>query len=97
MTEETILTCVYCGHEYPAGTPASGADVQELTDHIKVCQQHPLRQAEKKISKLRAALIGMVGESEESELLNMKCAISNTAPCEETFALIDAIDALLET
>lgn len=41
----TILTCVYCGHEYPADTPASGAPI--LTAHIKVCTKHPMRAAEK--------------------------------------------------
>ena len=33
-----VLTCVYCGQEYPAGTPASGADNEVLTNHIKICE-----------------------------------------------------------
>ena len=36
-----ILTCVYCGQEYPQGTPAWGNQV--LTDHYKVCVKHPMR------------------------------------------------------
>ena len=52
---KNVLTCVYCGMEYPAGTPASGSDVEALTKHIKVCERHPLREAEEKIIKLRTA------------------------------------------
>ena len=50
------LTCVYCGMAYPEGTPPYGSQV--LTDHIKVCEKHPLRAAEATIAKLRAALAG---------------------------------------
>lgn len=46
-----VLTCVYCGHEYPQDTPAAGSEV--LTEHIKVCPKHPLRQAEATIARLR--------------------------------------------
>ena len=44
-----ILTCVYCGHEYPQETPASGHQV--LTEHIKVCEKHPMRQLEQDLAK----------------------------------------------
>ncbi len=37
----TTLTCIYCGHAYPPGTPSHGAQV--LTDHIRVCEKHPMR------------------------------------------------------
>ena len=37
------LTCVYCGMAYPEGTPPHGARI--LTEHIKVCEKHPMRQA----------------------------------------------------
>lgn len=49
--ESRVLTCVYCGHEYPQGTPAAGSKV--LTDHIKICEKHPLRAAEAENAKLR--------------------------------------------
>lgn len=49
-----ILTCVYCGVEYPQDTPAAGSDV--LTAHIKVCEKHPLRAAEAEIADLQAKL-----------------------------------------
>lgn len=48
--EGLMLTCVYCGHAYPEGTPASGAEIAVLTEHIKVCDRHPMR-------ALREALI----------------------------------------
>lgn len=51
-----ILTCVYCGHEYPARTPASGSEVAQLTDHIKVCEKHPMRDLESKNIELLKAL-----------------------------------------
>lgn len=35
-----VLTCVYCGHAYPPGSPDHGAEV--LTTHIKVCPKHPM-------------------------------------------------------
>lgn len=40
---ERVLTCVYCGHAYPPGSPTHGSDT--LTEHIKVCEKHPLREA----------------------------------------------------
>ena len=42
--DERIVTCVYCGQEYPDGTPTSGANV--LTEHIKACEKHPMRKLE---------------------------------------------------
>src|SRR3990167_1655305 len=35
-----ILTCIYCGHEYPQDTPTSGADV--LKAHAEQCEKHPM-------------------------------------------------------
>jgi hypothetical protein len=49
--EGRVLTCVYCGHEYPQDTPSWGNNV--LTEHIKVCPKHPMRQAEATIAALR--------------------------------------------
>lgn len=46
------LTCVYCGMAYPEGTPPHGSKI--LTDHIKICEKHPMRDAEITIAKLRA-------------------------------------------
>lgn len=51
-----VITCVYCGHAYPAGTPASGADVAVLTNHIKICPKHPMRLLEEEILKLKKTI-----------------------------------------
>jgi len=45
-----ILTCVYCGMEYPQDTPAWGDKV--LTDHIKICPKHPMRKLEEKLNSI---------------------------------------------
>lgn len=42
--EKQTLTCVYCGKEYPPGSPAHGSAV--LTEHIRVCEKHPMRKVE---------------------------------------------------
>jgi len=39
---------------YPEGTPPWGSKV--LTDHIKICEKHPMREAEEEIKRLRKAL-----------------------------------------
>ena len=41
--EQRVVTCVYCGHEYPPGTPTSGSQVEALTAHIRVCEKHPMQ------------------------------------------------------
>lgn len=57
-----ILTCVYCGHEYPEGTPPHGSKV--LTDHIKVCDKHPMRELELENERLRKKLSRFVCEND---------------------------------
>jgi hypothetical protein len=92
------ITCVYCGMQYPAGTPASGAPV--LTEHIKVCEKHPLRKAEADIAKLRNALAGLIGASDRAELEGMEAMMrtqTSIAPRSDIVAAINAIHALLET
>ncbi len=39
LRERNVVTCVFCGHEYPTGTPR--AQHQALTDHVAVCDKHP--------------------------------------------------------
>ena len=65
----TVVTCVYCGHEYPDGTPTAKAAL--LTEHIKVCEKHPMRKAEATIKLLRDALAGLVGSDIPAELAEM--------------------------
>lgn len=93
---KAILTCVYCGHEYPQDTPTFGSQV--LTDHIRECPSHPLRKAESDIEKLRAALIGLVGAGTEQELQQMEAALQLLpAPDEDKAVSVNAIHALLAT
>jgi len=88
---ENVLTCVYCGEPYPSGTPASGAEVQVLTDHIKQCEKHPM-------FKLRKALAELVGASTKEELEAMELALRSAPGIEQDkIVAINAIHALLET
>ena len=90
------LTCVYCGMAYPEGTPPYGSKV--LTDHIKVCEKHPMRESEAKVAKLRSALIGLVGASTEEELKVMEGIIrSSPVPDADKVAMINAINVIMET
>lgn len=90
---DPIYTCVYCGHQYPDGTPAAKHEL--LTDHIKICEKHPLREAELKIEKLKAALAGLIGAETKEELDAIEVAIRSTpAPDSDKAAAINAIDAL---
>jgi uncharacterized protein len=98
--EGRILTCVYCGHEYPQGTPAAGDQV--LTDHIRICPKHPLRAAEEKIKLLRSALIGLVGTSDRKELEGIEAftrtyMAQGVVPQKDGTGMINAVHAILDT
>ena len=93
---DTTLTCVYCGMAYPEGTPPHGS--QMLTDHIKVCEKHPMRQLEADKTKLRKALAGLVGTETREGLEEMEAFMRLApAPDADKAAAINAIHALLET
>lgn len=95
-SKSVILTCVYCGHEYPSGTPASGAQI--LTDHIRVCGKHPMRKLEQDFKKVRDALVGLVGVSVPAELDTMESFIRlGQMPESDRTATINAICALRDT
>lgn len=94
---QRVLTCVYCGHEYPPGTPASGGQAQALTDHIRACETHPMREVEHRAGRLRNALAGLVGASTRADLEQMRDAMSLLPMDAETReATGHAIDVLLE-
>jgi len=97
MAEEArVLTCVYCGQEYPQDTPAWGDKV--LTEHIRICEKHPMRKAEATITKLRTALEELVGAASKDELEKMELILRLAAvPMADKTAAINAIHALLET
>ena len=85
----TILTCVYCGHAYPEGTPPHGSKV--LTDHIAICPKHPM-------AKLRRALVAMMGVDGKDDLDKMEAFIeSNTPDGTDRSAILGAIAALRDT
>ena len=91
-----IVTCVYCGMAYPEGTPPHGSKV--LTDHIKVCEKHPMREAEAKIAKLYKALANLVGASSKEELVEVGAFLRSMLGIErDKIAVINAIHVLLET
>lgn len=92
----SVLTCVYCGMEYPQGTPSHGASV--LTEHIKVCPKHPMRNAEFTIKKLRSALVELIGTDSIKELEQMEFEIRvSSAPEADKTSALNAIHALIET
>jgi hypothetical protein len=85
------LTCVYCGMSYPEGTPPYGSKV--LTDHIKVCEKHPM-------AKLRKALVDIVGSSDKEELERMETVlkmIPDGCISGNRTVILKGIRALLET
>ena len=74
---------------YPEGTPPHGAQI--LTDHIKVCEKHPMR-------KLRKALADLIGASTKEELEAMEKVLRSVPIIEQDkIVAINAIHALLET
>jgi len=93
--KRNTLTCVYCGMAYPEGTPPHGSQI--LTDHIKICEKHPMRKAEETIVKLRTALVGLVGASGKDELEKMEILI-RTAPIADAdkVGMLNAIHVLIE-
>ncbi len=96
MKKNRVLTCVYCGHEYPQDTPTWGNQV--LTDHIKICEKHPMRTAEANIIKLRKALIGLVGAEDAETLQQMEANIRLLPiPDVDKMNTINAITVLIET
>lgn len=92
--QSRVLTCVYCGHEYPQDTPSWGNQV--LTDHIKVCPKHPMRKAEADIEMLRKALVKFIGAETKEELLKMKKEIAIVDNVKYRNAVLNAVEALLK-
>jgi len=91
-----ILTCVYCGREYLQDTPAAGDQV--LTDHIRTCAKHPMREAQQAIAKLHSALAGLVGESTPQGLSQLEVGLKLVPmPATEKALMSAAIQALRDT
>ncbi|SDF23385.1 DHH family phosphoesterase [Phytopseudomonas seleniipraecipitans] len=95
-TEIRVLTCVYCAHEYPQGTPAAGDQV--LTDHIRQCPKHPMREAEQTILQLREALAGLLGESTLFGLAHLEAGLGLVPmPKTEKAVMLRAIQVMRDT
>lgn len=60
-----IITCVYCGHEYPAGTPPHGNEL--LTAHIAVCEKHPMKAVIEDRDRLLAACQAVVAAAQQAD------------------------------
>lgn len=58
QNNERVLTCVYCGHLYPPGTPPSNHAA--LEEHIKTCPSHPLSKALEEIRRLKTREVILV-------------------------------------
>lgn len=103
MNGDNVVTCVYCGQAYPEGTPTHGATI--LTEHIKLCEKHPMRKAEAVSLKLWSALVALVGSDGVEELQAMKLFLlgartalaNNPEELKMVEASIKAIDVLIET
>ena len=98
--EKKLVTCVYCGHEYPDQTPTHGAEI--LKEHIKVCEKHPMRESEQKIKKLRQALFALIGVETIEELIEMESMLKSTQfssgiTQQDKIVAINAIRVLIET
>ncbi len=96
------INCVYCGHRYgPNVEPATKTEWftmrKALEGHIAQCPKHPLSFANKKIERLRSAIVRLAGASDKQSLEKMRLLL-RTAPLPDTEreSLINAIDVLLE-
>ena len=54
LQDGSYINCVYCGHQYPPGTPESRD--KHLYEHIKVCPKHPLSKALAEMENLKKQL-----------------------------------------
>lgn len=52
-----IVTCAFCGEQYPRGTPAHTADV--LAEHIVKCERHPMKAMADRNALLEAAALAV--------------------------------------
>lgn len=50
-TKQNVVTCVFCGHAYPTGTPRAQHDA--LYEHVGICEKHPASIYRKKLEAIR--------------------------------------------
>lgn len=86
-----VVTCVYCGHQYPEGTPTHQAEL--LTEHIKSCEYHPLRKSEERVKKTSRSF----RRSSWRAFFQMRLVVRRLGLEEkERDVLLDEIDVLIE-
>jgi len=91
------VSCVFCGFNYPEHTPSSQHPT--LVEHIKTCDKHPMRLLELDYTRIRAALVSVVGSDIIEELQAMKSALhhfGNGPDGESVKTSIGAITTLIE-
>lgn len=93
--DQCVITCVYCGQEYPTGTPTHGAKI--LTDHIKVCEKHPMRKLEADLAAVRKAMFNFIGAESVEELKGIANVIRQQPDGENKTLALDAIQTLIAT
>jgi hypothetical protein len=78
-SKKHVLTCAFCGHEYPPGTPPTQHEA--LTAHVKVCEKHPLaaelarlREKAEAIEKLEEWLRDVAGRHASMERWSFNAA-----------------------
>jgi hypothetical protein len=96
MPEKRLITLFIAAINILLGCRSHGAKV--LTDRIKGCQKHSMRDMEQKVDLLRSALIGLVGSNDIEELNQMEAAfLVMPASEEEKVNSINAIHAIIKT
>lgn len=48
LVSQRVLRCAFCDAEYTEGTPAT--QHERLTEHVKVCPDHPMREVEERLT-----------------------------------------------
>lgn len=86
--EEAVVTCVYCGHAFPPGSPTHGA--QLLKDHIAVCEKHPMRQVIAERDELGTLLAALYRIDTGMTLENLVAAGALAERIEKALVAVDA-------
>ena len=85
---EAVVTCVYCGHAYPTGSPTHGA--QLLKDHIAICEKHPMREVIAERDELGALLAAVYRIDTTMTEASMVAAAALAERVEKALAVVDA-------
>lgn len=67
-SDPQVLTCAFCGQEYPPGTPSSQHKL--LLEHVLVCADHPMREVERKLASVQNDIERMAKDTERMDWLD---------------------------